>query len=335
MKKTKSIFIFLFSFLFFSCNSDTDNLAEDAAPENIMEEYNYSKDPNIVYSVINAERAFSNKGEMIELANGMFVKKIGEDSYIFDSDMFLTESQVQELELFNEINAESTIQTRGTTARDAKTWANKTVYYSFNSNVTPEFKTEILAGIQSWREQSQLIFVERTNQNDHVEFILGTDGSYSNVGRIGGKQYIYLDKRWANRGTAMHEIGHAVGLIHEHQHAQFHLNLQNPALVFKWDNISSSSKSNYTKYPKSHDGFICGMYDYNYPINSLMIYGSYSGDAIDPSKPVMTYNTIGIPGYDRTYSAQRSYLSTSDRWAVAEKYGYKYDPKTDPNLPPI
>lgn len=246
MKKNWLIFIILSNLFFFSCSSDIDNSTDDTKKSEI-EEYVYSKDPNIIYANNNAETAFSNQGEMIELSNGMFVKKISDDAYIFDSDMLLTYDQIKELEVQNVINPEPEKHTKGTVLRGARTWTNNTIYYSFNSNITAYFKEEILAGIQSWREQSKINFVQRTNQSDYVEFILGEDGSYSNVGRIGGRQYIHLDSRWATRGTVMHELGHAVGLIHEHQCFIYHDN-PNSNLIFKWDNIKKDAKKNYSKY---------------------------------------------------------------------------------------
>lgn len=267
MKKITFILAIL-SFFAYSCNSDVDKFSDDTKTKE-LEECTYSKDPSIVYANTKAETAFNNQGEIIELTNGMFVKRISDNSYIFDLDMLLTEEQVKELELYNEINPEPKTQTKGTVDRQANIWNNNTVYYSMNSNVTPYFRTEILAGIQSWREQSQIKFVERTNQNDYVEFILGTDGSYSNIGRIGGRQYIHLDSRWADRGTVMHEIGHAVGLIHEHQCWVFH-DMPNSRLVFKWDNIKQGARKNYTKYSRVHDSYSAGIDDSNYPINSLM-----------------------------------------------------------------
>ena len=89
MKKNWLIFIILSNLFFFSCSSDIDNSTDDTKKSEI-EEYVYSKDPNIIYANNNAETAFSNQGEMIELSNGMFVKKISDDAYIFDSDMLLT-----------------------------------------------------------------------------------------------------------------------------------------------------------------------------------------------------------------------------------------------------
>ncbi|MDR1715520.1 MAG: hypothetical protein LBS20_06715 [Prevotella sp.] len=235
------------------------------------------------------------------------------------------------------MNPEPNGRLKGTVSQSAKTWPGGRVYYTFNSNVTPEFKAEIEAAINEWRNQSQLNFSNTTSRGDYIEFILGEDGSYSNVGCIGGRQYIHLDKRWADRGTAMHEIGHAVGLIHEHQSYIFH-DRQNQ-LVFKWDNINNDYKDQFAKYSKAHDTYSAGVDDPNYPLNSLMIYGSFADEPVskNPSQPVITFLLGGMfgGGMEITYRAQRSYLSISDRLAVARKYGYSYNPATDPNKPPI
>lgn len=260
----------------------------------------------------------------------MFVNKINDSCFVFDMDMILTKDQVEELETNNMLFSETAQgQTKGAMIRSGF-WPNKTVYYTYAPNVDQSFIIEIEAAIQAWREQTQLRFKKRTKETNYVRFILGNDGSYSKVGCIGGRQDIYLDRRWADRGTAMHEIGHAVGMIHEHQCWFFHDNV-NSILKFKWDNIRPAAKSNYTKYSRAHDGFSHGS-DFNWPINSLMIYGSYSDFGIDQSKPVMT---VARGSFESTFRAQRSYLSISDRLAVARKYGYNYDPNRDPNLPPI
>lgn len=336
MKKTKLSFIFLLGVFSFSCNSDIEEFADDEEKGKVKE-YIYSKDPNVTYANNKAETAFSNYGEVIELANGMFVKKINEDTYIFDLDMLLTKEQVKELEAYNEINPEPRGGLRGSVSQSAKTWPGGRVYYTFNGNVTPEFKVEIEAAINEWRNQSQLNFSNTTSRGDYIEFILGEDGSYSNVGCIGGRQYIHLDKHWADRGTAMHEIGHAVGLIHEHQSYIFH-DRQNQ-LVFKWDNINDDYKDQFAKYNKAHDTYSAGVDDPNYPLNSLMIYGSFADEPVskNPSQPVITFLLGGMfgGGMEITYRAQRSYLSISDRLAVARKYGYSYNPATDGNKPPI
>lgn len=326
--KTNLLITLCFLFITYSCNSEIDS--EDTNRLNIGE-YLYSKDNNIIYSNSLAEDAFKEKGSFIELSNGLSIKRINDSIFLYDSDMVLTKEQVLELEKYNEINPN--IKTKGTIDRNARSWANKKVYYTFNSNVTAQFKNEINKAINEWRKQSGLEFIERTNQTNYIEFILGDDGSYSQVGCVGGRQYINLDKSWADSGTAMHEIGHAIGLLHEHQSWIYHDNPMSP-LKFKWDNITENWKKHYAKTNSTHDTFSNGMYDPNHPINSLMIYGSFAGAgvSIDQKKPVMIYAKFGV---EMTFKAQRSYLSISDRIAVAKKYGYSYDPEKDQNKPPI
>jgi hypothetical protein len=56
--------------------------------------------------------------------------------------------------------------------------------------------------------------VERSKETDYVEFVPGVRCS-SKRGRTGGRQEITLTPH-CRRGVILHEIGHAVGLLHEH-----------------------------------------------------------------------------------------------------------------------
>lgn len=330
----KYLFSIIVLFAAYSCSSDSEPYSYADGASKV---WTYSKSGNIIYANTKAETSFINEGKLIELSNGIRIKQINDSVFLYDSDMLLTKQQVEELEKYNEINPES--KTKGTIDKKARAWPNGKVYYSFNSNVTDDYKKIIEKGIEEWRKQSKLEFIKRTSQNDYIEFILGRNGSYSKVGCMGGMQYLYLDERWANSGTVMHEVGHAVGLIHEHQAWIFHDTNIKSKLIFKWDNIKDDWKDQFIKSSREHAMFTDGLYDENYPINSLMIYGSYSSSelAINSSKPVMTFcpfpNLQFAPEY--TFSAQRSYLSVSDRIAVANKYGYSYSPQTDLNRPPI
>jgi Astacin (Peptidase family M12A). len=65
--------------------------------------------------------------------------------------------------------------------------------------------------------------------------------SYSNIGRQGGKQDLSFAD-WATVGTVMHEIGHALGMFHEHSRKD-----RDSYIIVDYNNIRSDAKHNFDK----------------------------------------------------------------------------------------
>ena len=295
--KSKYILLYLASFLLCSCESDNENLDVDTSG-------------------------------YIELKNGMSVEKVSDSCYIYELDIILTQEQIENLETFDQIIPES--RTKGTMINGSKYyWKDRTIYYTINANVEPGLRMSIVYALGYWGEQTKLIFKERKNEKNYVEFLQVNNYEYggtSNVGCIGGRQYIKLHQA-AQDGTVMHEIGHAVGMLHEHQSWAFH-DFPNASIVFHWDNIQPKYKAHFQKHKASHTTYNAGIVDPGYPTNSIMAYGSYNNFAIDRSKPVMSIKSMfgGLSTWTAASDMPIPKLSISDRMAVAAKYGYTYNP---------
>jgi hypothetical protein len=142
----------------------------------------------------------------VTLPDGTQFEKV-DSFYIYQGDIVLNEEQVNTL--FN-----SSSDTRsGISTSSVKYWHSHRVYYTFASGFI--LKQNVYDAIQEWETKTSLRFIEGTGYGDYIEFFHG-DGNYSNsIGRKDGKQVISLSETGSNTGTAIHEIGHAVGLIHE------------------------------------------------------------------------------------------------------------------------
>jgi Astacin (Peptidase family M12A) len=175
-------------------------------------------------------------------------------------------------------------------------WPDRTVPYEIDSGLpNAERVTE---AADHWNSSTVLRFVARTNEPDYIDFKWHASGCSSYVGRQGGPQVINLAD-WGTTGNTAHEMGHAIGLWHEHSRED-----RDRHVTIMWDNIQSRAMHNF--YQHISDGDDIGPYDYD----SLMHYGAY-GFAIDRSKP-----TIESP----EPIGQREALSTGDIAAVAAMY---------------
>lgn len=246
---------------------------------------------------------------------GAVIDKI-DSVYVIEGDILLSQKQAEEF---------GAVDTKGTYLNDYR-WPNGIVYFCWPNFVTyrggivsTNVFTQIdkiyaamnyyhkLTGVQF--RLCSTISLGRLGygikEQDRIELIDGI-GSYSSLGCQGGVQTLSLDPSWATVGTAIHELGHAIGLLHE----QCRWDRDNYIDVI-YSNIQQNKQHNFDKSSKRHQ------VTPNFDFNSIMLYGSYNSFAYDESKPTMKKKD------GSTWNAQRSYLSESDLAAIKQMYPFQ------------
>ncbi|UCA62081.1 M12 family metallopeptidase [Chryseobacterium rhizoplanae] len=169
-------------------------------------------------------------------------------------------------------------------------WPNRTIYYTIANNMGSININKINTAVNEYNSKTNTRWVQRTNQSNYVEFIFGSstgaDG-WAHIGYQGGKQTISLDQ-YISVGSVIHEMGHTVGLYHEHARKD-----RDQYVSIQWNNIQDGQAYNFNKYTSGTD---IGPFN----INSVMMYwpNSYSKNGLPTIKRAdntnFTYNRTGF-----------------------------------------
>ena len=167
-------------------------------------------------------------------------------------------------------------------------WPDATVPYVIDEGFSFAAVATIQAAVEEWNTKTVATLVPRTTEEDHVRFTPWPACS-SQVGLVGGAQVIHLDPTsGCNVAAAIHEIGHTVGLYHEHQRLDRDEHLA----------IRSNAIANWPQYRPEHPG--SGPYD----LASVMHYTSPHMETIPPGMPIRTTGGLSpgdIDGVARMY----------------------------------
>lgn len=193
----------------------------------------------------------------------------------------------------------------------ATAWPGGNVYYTFDPSVSLAKQKAFLDGAAEWAMFANLHFIPRTAQANYITIreIPALGGGQSAVGMVGGQQFLDLGPGAWSRAIICHEIGHALGLVHEHQRSD-----RDSFVTIQTNNILPGSEPNFVKLLNSLN---TGAYDFL----SVM---HYRRDAYSISPGVS--NTIEpLPAYaqflDLIGQQFDQVLSPGDRAGMAAKYG--------------
>lgn len=216
----------------------------------------HDKPDNNHNTVVSYEQAYPNaSGELVEITLGeeIVTCELINGEYIFQGDILLQPT------------------TKGSAASNKDRWPNNTVYYEidpnlYNKSELPD-QSRITVAIQEIEYNTNIRFVKHTTESNYVKFIYNANGCSSSVGMIGGMQKIRLAD-WATKGNVIHEICHALGLLHEHSKPG-----RDKYVTIVEDNIKLLKKHNFneveTAMPNTPE----------FDFESIMLYGSYTTSA--------------------------------------------------------
>uniref|UniRef100_A0A1X7TPP3 Metalloendopeptidase n=1 Tax=Amphimedon queenslandica TaxID=400682 RepID=A0A1X7TPP3_AMPQE len=95
-------------------------------------------------------------------------------------------------------------------------WPNGTVYFKFDENISFENSQTFLTAIGIWEQHTCLKFQQGDENTTAYLLLTDTDGCSSYIGRVRIIQEVSISLSCQDVGHAIHELGHAIGLWHEH-----------------------------------------------------------------------------------------------------------------------
>ena len=186
-------------------------------------------------------------------------------------------------------------------------WRQGIVPFVIADELDDSLRILVEDAITHWNEKSSISLVPRSSLEnsqviDYVEFTAGS-GCASWVGKQGGKQAVWVSAN-CTTGSIIHEIGHTLGLLHEHTRAD-----RDQYINVRLDNVQSGKEFNFDIVDAGSR--MLGDYDYG----SVMHYGEYFFSA-GGERTLIPFNAP-----DGVSVGQRVGTSIGDLAAIDQLYG--------------
>uniref|UniRef100_A0A6P4FFL0 Metalloendopeptidase n=1 Tax=Drosophila rhopaloa TaxID=1041015 RepID=A0A6P4FFL0_DRORH len=123
-------------------------------------------------------------------------------------------------------------------------WPNGVVPYEIRGSFNAKDMATIENAIAEYHRRTCIRFVRRSSERDYISIRSDQSGCWSSVGRVGGKQEVNLQSPGclSRPGTAMHELMHALGFLHEQNRME-----RDGYVAIQYNNVQSSAMNNFEK----------------------------------------------------------------------------------------
>ena len=234
---------------------------------------------------------------------------------LFEGDILISEEMIRRYYNITDYEVKTgkrfynhTRTERGATSVSSLLWPNGIVYYTFSTSLPTSVAMTARNAMDDFEVRTCLRFVVN-NSGNHI--IIGSDnsGCRSHVGMQGGQQNIWLENPRCNRfGTAVHEIGHAIGFWHEQSRPD-----RDSYVNILYQNIKPSERSNFMK--RTDINSLGSEYDYDSVMHYKRDHFSRNGrTTVEVNNPA-AYAIQGRPKLGRLAK-----LSIRDRQQVNSLY---------------